>query len=519
MDAPVQSQTATAVIAPAQSHPPPPPPPEARTLPPSSSCPTPVPTTSAPSSASTARSASPAKSRIPTSAASTTSAKRTACPTSPWSTWMGRTWLRCSSASGVCPPTRRWRSPARSARAWPRRTIRAPPIAPGSPPTSCSTGAATWWCWTPAWPPSPTSCAAPKRAAARPPTWHPSSCAANRSRPRATSTRSAWCCTRSSPASALGMVLYEIFTGKRAYEAATMADLIRLQERAQITSMSSIAAEIDPAVEKAIRRCLDPDPAKRPASALMVAAALPGGDPLAAALAAGETPSPDLVAASGETEGLPLKKSVPLALALAALIIAVPLVRTNVELHSLVPFELSPDALAAKVREHAAAFGYTALPADKKYDLHWDWDAIFDARKHVKPADEARRWFQAESPLRLGYRESPLPLISLPDGEITETRPAPIISGMIEAWVNSKGELRFFQAVPPQVDRSSAAREVDVQAISRAIGFDISQWPETTPRFTPLYAFDWQKAWKGQHATLHTDLIVQAAAWHDEIGM
>src|ERR1022692_295771 len=149
---------------------------------------------------------------------------------------------------------------------------------------------------------------------------------------------------------ALGMVLYEIFTGKRAYEAATMADLIRLQERAQITSMSSIAAEIDPAVEKAIRRCLDPDPAKRPASALMVAAALPGGDPLAAALAAGETPSPDLVAASGETEGLPLKKSVPLALALAALIIAVPLVRTNVELHSLVPFELSPDALAAKVR-------------------------------------------------------------------------------------------------------------------------------------------------------------------------
>jgi hypothetical protein len=35
-----------------------------------------------------------------------------------------------------------------------------------------------------------------------------------------------------------------------------------------------------------------------------VAAAFPGGDPLAAALAAGETPSPEMVAASGETEGL-----------------------------------------------------------------------------------------------------------------------------------------------------------------------------------------------------------------------
>jgi beta-glucanase (GH16 family) len=316
---------------------------------------------------------------------------------------------------------------------------------------------------------------------------------------------------------ALGMVLYEIFTGKRAYEASTMAELIRLQESGQITSMSSIAAEIDPSVEKAIRRCLDPDPAKRPASALSVAAALPGGDPLAAALAAGETPSPDLVAASGKTEGLPLKKSVPLALGLAALIIAVPFARTNVELHSLVPFDLSPDALASKIREQAAAFGYTALPADKKYDLHWDSNLIVEARKHVKNAAELRRRFQAEPPLQLGYRESPLPLVALPDGEVTEQRPAPTISGMIEAWVNTKGELRFFHAVPPEVDRAMPARPVDEQAISRAIGFDISQWPETAPKFTPAYAFDWQKAWKGQHPALHTDITVQAAAWHGRI--
>jgi len=56
-----------------------------------------------------------------------------------------------------------------------------------------------------------------------------------------------------------------------------------------------------------------------------------------------------------------------------------------------------------------------------------------------------------------------------------------------------------------------------VQALSQAIGFDISQWPETIPKFTPLYAFDWQKAWKGQHPTLHTDITVQAAAWHGKI--
>src|SRR3984885_6026562 len=110
---------------------------------------------------------------------------------------------------------------------------------------------------------------------------------------------------------ALGLVLYELFTGKKPYDAKSVPQLLAMQESGQLTSMTSIAADIDPAVEKAIRRCLDPDPLRRPASALAVSASLPGGDPLAAALAAGETPSPELVAAAGKTEGMALKYSVP----------------------------------------------------------------------------------------------------------------------------------------------------------------------------------------------------------------
>jgi serine/threonine-protein kinase len=97
----------------------------------------------------------------------------------------------------------------------------------------------------------------------------------------------------------LGLVPYELFTGKRALEATTAAEIRRLQEQSSPTTPSSHVEGLDPAVERVILRCLERRVSARPPSALAVAAALPGGDPLAAALAAGETPSPEMVAAAG----------------------------------------------------------------------------------------------------------------------------------------------------------------------------------------------------------------------------
>ena len=59
----------------------------------------------------------------------------------------------------------------------------------------------------------------------------------------------------------------------------------------------SAGRELDPAVERVIQRCLSRDATERPASAT---AALPGGDP-GRGLAAGETPSPAMVAAAAWT--------------------------------------------------------------------------------------------------------------------------------------------------------------------------------------------------------------------------
>jgi serine/threonine protein kinase len=80
----------------------------------------------------------------------------------------------------------------------------------------------------------------------------------------------------------LGLVLYELFTGKRAYDVKNVGDLERLQSGAP-TSPSSHVSGLSPLVERAILRCLEADPSRRPASASALAAALPGGDPLAMA--------------------------------------------------------------------------------------------------------------------------------------------------------------------------------------------------------------------------------------------
>ena len=111
--------------------------------------------------------------------------------------------------------------------------------------------------------------------------------------------------------------------------------------------------------KRVIQRCVDPNPAKRFASALDVARALPGGDPLAEALAAGETPSPQIVAASEDTGALSVRAAVLCLVIIAATLIGLVVVGERQNPLRRTPFRQSPDVLAAKARELAERLGYT----------------------------------------------------------------------------------------------------------------------------------------------------------------
>lgn len=313
---------------------------------------------------------------------------------------------------------------------------------------------------------------------------------------------------------AMGLIFYELFTGKRAYDARTIVELIQLQETARPAEMSALASDTDPAVERAIRRCLQPEASQRPATPLSVAAMLPGGDPLAAALAAGETPSPEMVAAAGNTETLPLKVAVPCLAVILLSFLALPFLYDRTLLLFQSPMDAPPAVLESKAREFSAAFGYPAKPKD--WYSAFCFDGAYLRFLETRPgAKDWRSLFSRESPIHFFYRESPRYLEANPDGAVSSDRPAPVISGMAQMELDSRGRLRYFSAVPPELSEiPSKSPAVSVHRVFQAIGFDEAKFEPAEPRYTPLTAFDSRSAWKGKHPGIpDLPLSVEISEW------
>jgi serine/threonine protein kinase len=170
---------------------------------------------------------------------------------------------------------------------------------------------------------------------------------------------------------ALGLVLFELFTGKRVFEAATLNEVIKLHESGAVATPSSLVRDLDPTIERAIQRCLEREPARRPSSALAVSAALPGGDQLAAALAAGETPSPEMVAAAGEQSALQPAIGIGLVVFTVTMLALLTLASDRFEIINRVPLPKSNDSLTDRAQELVERFGYRGAPAYARAAGRW----------------------------------------------------------------------------------------------------------------------------------------------------
>src|SRR5215471_6617036 len=305
---------------------------------------------------------------------------------------------------------------------------------------------------------------------------------------------------------ALGLVLFELYTGRHAFEAATVEGYRRKHAEETPTNPSALVAGLDPAVERAILRCVEKDPQIRPASAAQVAAALPGGDPLAAALAAGETPSPEMVAAAGTDERL----SPEIARGLVAATVVVTLLHAFFAPRTFVlpvaGSEKPGEVLRVRAREILASLGMSERPRDWAGTLEQDVPFFLWVAEHDQSADRWRRGISRDG-LTYEYRESPLPLVPIaftggpfPSPRVTESDPPPIRAGMKEVRLDSEGRLKELRVVPQEIEKASGpAPAADWTALFRAAGLEPSAFRPVEPRWSPPVYADSRAAWEGPH--------------------
>ncbi len=322
----------------------------------------------------------------------------------------------------------------------------------------------------------------------------------------------------------LGLVLYEVFTGKRAFAANPGGNGGRTPSRP-----SSVVKDLNPVVERVILRCMENEPSARPATVFSVAAALPGGDPLAAALAAGETPSPQLVAASGESAGLRPRSAV---ICLAGVLVGLALV-TYLSIHysalEKMGLEQTPEVLTQKSHEIIARLGYGGRRTDSAYGLDYDTDFQDYVEKNDKPPHWDAVLAARPSLLQYWYRQSPDVLVAsdfrdnlLTPGIVTKSDPPTVLSGMINLALDAQGRLTYFQAIPSQkqLPQKEGEKEVaapvapfDWNSLFTAAGLDPSKLQPAQPTWISLAASDTRMAWTGTWPGTTRPLRVEAAAF------
>jgi serine/threonine-protein kinase len=304
----------------------------------------------------------------------------------------------------------------------------------------------------------------------------------------------------------LGLVLYELFTGKRAIDAQNVSEaLLHHSTGTPVTTPSSWTADINPAVERTILRCLEADPNARPASAIQVAAALPGGDPLQAALAAGETPSPEMVAAAGTSTAMRPAAAVALVAAIIGLLAGTSWFNRRQSIVDNVRSQLSVDVLTLRSREMLKALGYgdrlRAEASGFRYDSAY---MMFDRQRGVDGRIE-RLLIDRPSTIEFWYRESPEPLVvhaqPLPGGpprvgRATLENPPPDGRGMRYVVTDIRGRLIEMRAVPPEFGVIDAG-PVNWELLFAAAGLDSRAFQPAPPEWTPPDASDERVAWTG----------------------
>ena len=302
---------------------------------------------------------------------------------------------------------------------------------------------------------------------------------------------------------ALGLVLYEMLSGRRFFDAATGDALLLQHQDSKGGKLAGVARLLDSPAARAVLQCLEEDPRARPSSARAVLALLPGHDPLEAAVAAGETPSPEAVAAASKVGDLSAGAAwAMLAAAVLGTVISAGFI-DRVRGRRLIP--KPPEVLIERAHAVLKRLGHEA-GGDSAYAFDWDRDDLAYMRGNASSAA-----------LTFFYRQSPRTLVAANrDGVVRRDDPPLTVSDMAEVLLDARGRLLSYAAVPPQRESArESGREPDWSGLFEEAGLDPATFRRVAPEWAAPADSDRKAAWQGVSTGENAVPVrVEAAAYH-----
>ena len=321
---------------------------------------------------------------------------------------------------------------------------------------------------------------------------------------------------------ALGLVLHEMATGKPVFAAETPAEVSKLHREANPTPPSHQVDSLDPRLESVILECLAKDPRDRPASAHAIVAALPAGDLLRRALEAGETPSPDVVAAADAGNTPRPGEANALVGLLFALLAAVLFTGDRAYPDRAVWQQRSPEVLADRAAGILRDLGYPETPVDRAWGFMQDIQregsetGLFwyrQADHHLIPED----LMVADYP-RIDYEDPPsreedmIRLLLDAEGRLLALVATPTATPAATPAEEdaADGEVEASDHPVPGDSAANAPPDVDWGPVLRAAGFEPARLAATAPTQRPAIFADTHAAWST--ATDDGAVSIEAAA-------
>ena len=296
-------------------------------------------------------------------------------------------------------------------------------------------------------------------------------------------------------------MLYELFTGQRAFEAKNVAELLRKRE-AGIVPPSQLVRDLDPAIERAILRCLEHDPARPP----VLGARGGGGAARRRPARGGAGGRRNAVAGDGgggrrnAARCRRWWRSAGLLVTLLFLVAYAALSDIALVTRQL-PLEKSPEVLADRAREVSRRLGYDDAPVDFARNFSAAADYLRYAReKGEGPATRQRLRTGRPPGLLFWHRTSPRPMVPTGGQErVTTSDPPMTITNMRTVVLDSEGRLVEFHAVPPQLDRATDATHAapDWSRLFDLASLAPGDFHPVAPQWTPPTFADQRMAWEG----------------------